>query len=263
MPSAYFNTTDTAALSRDGFKVSKGGAHTSRTMMLAELTSLLDAVPFDAVDTDYARAVVDKNALAKETVSSRKKSLSHLKELYALTPKVPLFSALRTLHRVSPASLPQLALLVALARDPLLRASADAILPLSEGSSVTPSVISKVIERDFPNIYSPKSLISISQNCASSWSQAGQLVGKVKKIRCRLRPTPVSCVLALLLGELTGHHGAAVFASPWCRSIELDPERGRALGFEAHRMGLINLRAIGEVVEINFPNLVGSLSPTP
>ena len=46
-----------------------------------------------------------------------------------------------------------------------------------------------------------------------------------------------------------------MFSNPWCRLLDLKPERARALGFEAHRAGLVNLRAIGEVVEISFPLL--------
>lgn len=251
----FINNRDTAYLEGLGFKLAKGGAHTSRTMMLAELDSLLTHVSIDALDQDYSSAVVERNVLAKDTVSSRKKSLSHLRELYGLSSTVPLFSTLRILHRISSESLPQIALLIALARDPLLRASAEVILPLAEGQSVTPKDISPLIEQEFPHTYSQNSLLSISQNCASTWAQAGQLVGRAKKVRSALHPTPVSCVLALLLGEVSGHHGAAVFASPWCRAIELDPERARSLGFEAHRRGLLNLRAIGEVVEIGFPCL--------
>ena len=263
MPSAYFNTTDVGSLVRYGFKLAKGGAHTSRTMMRVELENLLRTVPDDAADHAYALAVVDNNVLGKVTVSSRRKSLSHLKELYALTLNTPLFSALRTLYRLSPDSLPQLALLVALARDPLLRASADAILPLPQGQSVTPADISTVVEKEFPRTYSQKSVLSISQNCASTWAQAGHLVGRSKKVRRQLQPAPASCVLAFLLGVVTGHHGVAVFASPWCRAIELDPEGARRLGFEAHRRGLLNLRAIGEVVEIGFPCLPEAIQPTP
>lgn len=261
MPSAFFITTDAAIVSHFGFKVVKGGAHASRTMMLAELDSLLRSVPASASEAEIANAVVDKNVLGKETVSSRKKSLSHLKELYALAPESPLFRVLRRLYQISPDSLPQLALLVALARDPLLRASAEAILPLPAGHSITPADISSVIEMTFPGTYSVKSLLSIAQNCASTWAQAGQLAGRVKKVRSALQPTPAGCALAFLLGEVTGHHGAAIFSSPWCRAIELDPERARGLGFEAHRRGLINLRAIGEVVEVSFPGLPDAALP--
>jgi hypothetical protein len=263
MSSIYFNTADFHSLEAFGFRITKGGAHTSRTMMLAELELVLCAVPEDAPADAYTAAIVENNALAKDTVSSRKKSLSHLKELYTLSPQNALFVALRRLHRVSPTSLPQIAVLIAMARDPLLRASAEAVHRLAEGASVTPADISKVIERDFPGNYSPKSLLSIAQNCASSWAQVGHLIGRIKKTRSRIQPTPVACVLALFLGEATGHHGQSIFATPWCRAIEMDPDRARTLAFEAHRMGLINLRAIGEVVEIGFPCFPRILESTP
>ena len=167
MSSAYFSTSNTASLEAFGFRITKGGAHISRTMMLAELELVLRAVPENAPTAAYAAAIVENNALEKDTVSSRKKSLRHLKELYTLSPQNPLFTALRRLYRVSPSNLAQIAVLVALARDPLLRASVEAVIPLSEGASVTPTDISKTIERDFPGTYSPKSLLSIAQNCAS------------------------------------------------------------------------------------------------
>ena len=263
MSSTYFNTPDATSLEALGFRLAKGGAHASRTMMLAELELILRAVPEEAPAEAYTVAVIEHNALEKDTVSSRRKSLGHLRDLYALSPQTPLFAALRRLHPISSSSLPQLALLIALARDPILRVSTDAVLPLPEGSPVTPGDIIQVLEAAFPGVYSPKSLLSIAQNCASSWAQAGLLVGRVKKTRSRIQPTPVACILALFLGEMTGHHGPAVFASPWCRALEMDSERARSLGFEAHRMGLINLRAIGEVVEIGFPCLPGILQPTP
>jgi len=132
-----------------------------------------------------------------------------------------------------------------------------------DGEVVTPDEIAKVIERDFPATYSPTSLISIAQHCASTWAQVGHLSGRIRKTRKRIQPTPVACALAFFLADTTGHRGPAIFANPWCRAIEIDPDRARNLGFEAHRTGLINLRAIGEVVEIGFPCLSDILTHTP
>lgn len=42
---------------------------------------------------------------------------------------------------------------------------------------------------------------------------------------------------------------------PWCRLLDLNPDRAKAMGFDAHRAGLLNLRALGEVVELSFPRL--------
>lgn len=61
--------------------------------------------------------------------------------------------------------------------------------------------------------------------------------------------------MALFLGQIAGYHGPAVFSNPWCRLLDLDPDRARAMGFEAHRAGLLNLRAVSEVIDLSFPLL--------
>jgi hypothetical protein len=61
--------------------------------------------------------------------------------------------------------------------------------------------------------------------------------------------------MALFLGDICGYHGAAVFSNPWCHLLDMDPDRSKAMGFEAHRAGLLNLRALGEVVELSVPLL--------
>ena len=71
----------------------------------------------------------------------------------------------------------------------------------------------------------------------------------MKKIRQRIKPTVVSVTMAFLLGDISGYHGAAVFLNPWCRLLDLTSDRAKAMGFDAHRAGLLNLRAVGEVVD--------------
>jgi hypothetical protein len=61
--------------------------------------------------------------------------------------------------------------------------------------------------------------------------------------------------MALFLGDIAGYHGVSVFSNPWCRLLDLDSDRARSMGFEAHRAGLINLRAVGDVVELALPLL--------
>src|SRR5436190_23677712 len=78
-----------------GFKFGDKGAHTSRTMMLDELTALLAVSPAKATREDYTRALVEENCLGKQTLSTRKLSLQRLTELYALEPAVALFRLLR------------------------------------------------------------------------------------------------------------------------------------------------------------------------
>jgi hypothetical protein len=67
--------------------------------------------------------------------------------------------------------------------------------------------------------------------------------------------------MALFLGDIAGYHGATVFSNPWCRLLDLNSDRARGMGQEAHRAGLLNLRAVGEVVELSFPLLAEFQGP--
>ncbi|WP_265594647.1 hypothetical protein [Haloferula sp. BvORR071] len=236
-----------------GLKFSGGGTHISRTIMLAELEAVLAAVPAGSPAGEYRDAILLRNALRKATDSTRQKSLRHLRELYALDEEVPIFKLLRALHALDAASLPLLAMQIAWSRDHLLRSTTPAVLEVPEGDRVETKALSLAALDAFPNQYSDLNTDKIGRNAASSWTQSGHLAGRAKKVRSRVKPTIVAVTLALILGSAAGHHGAAVFSSPWCRLLDLDPDGAKSLGFEAHRAGLINLRAVGEVVELTFP----------
>ena len=238
-----------------GLKFSAGGAHISRTMMLAELDAVLAAVPVGSAVTDFREAILQRNVLSKTTDSTRQKSLRHLRELYALDESTPLFGLLRKLHAIDAASLPLLAVQVAWGRDPLFRATTPPVMDASEGERVETVSLAQALEDTFPNQYSEVSRVSIARHAASSWTQSGHLAGRAKKIRRRIKPTVPAVTLALFMGNLAGYHGAAVFSNPWCRLLDLNSDRARAMGFEAHRAGLLNLRAVSEVVELSFPLL--------
>lgn len=241
------------ALETFGLKFSVGGAHISRTMMLEELGAVLAAVPKGSDAADYREAVLQKNVLGKITDSTRQKSLRHLRELYSLDEATLIFGLLRKLHATDAASLPLLAVQVAWARDPLLRATAQPIMDASEGDRVETPSLAQALEATFPNQYSELNRHKIARNAASSWTQSGHLVGRAKKTRQRIKPTVVAVTMAFFLGDIAGYHGAAIFSNPWCRLLDLTPDRARAMGQEGHRAGLLNLRAVGEVVELSFP----------
>ena len=238
-----------------GFKFSSGGAHISRTMMLEELSAILARVPIGSMPVDYREAVLQQNVLGKVTESTREKSLRHLRELYALDEATPIFGLLRKLFSWDAASLPQLAVQVAWARDPLLRATTPAMLDASVGDQVDAGRLAQALESKFASQYSDLSRNTIARNAASSWTQSGHLAGRVKKTRRHIKPTVVAVTMALFLGDVAGYHGPAVFSNPWCRLLDLNADRAKAMGQEAHRAGLLNLRAVGEVVEISFPSL--------
>lgn len=243
------------ALEAFGLKFSPGGAHISRTMMLAELDAVLAAVPVGSCAADYRDAILQRNVLGKDTDSTRKESLRRLRELYALDEAKPIFGLLRKLHAIDAASLPLLALQVAWARDPLFRATTQPVTGASEGERVETASFAQAFEATFPNQYSELSRNQTARHAASSWTQSGHLAGRAKKTRQRIKPTAVAASMAFFLGDIAGYHGTAVFSNPWCRLLDLDSDRAKAMGLEAHRVGLLNLRAVGEVVELSFPLL--------
>lgn len=243
-------------LNQIGCKFTSGGSHISRTIMLAELEQVLDAVPSGSASDTYRTAILTLNVLSKNTESTRQKSLRHLRELYALDEATPIFGLLRKLHAADAASLPLLAVQVAWARDPLLRATTPPVINASEGERVETASLAQALEDAFPNQYSELNRNKIARNAASSWTQSGHLAGRGKKTRQRIEPDVVAVTMAFFFGAIAGYHGAAVFSNPWCRLLDLTPDRAKRMGLEAHRAGLLNLRAVGEVVELSFPLFV-------
>ena len=48
----------------------------------------------------------------------------------------------------------------------------------------------------------------------------------------------------MFLGQAAGFHGPAVFSNPWCRLLDLTADQARTRARDAHRAGLLNLRAV-------------------
>ena len=241
------------ALESFGLKFTPGGPHVSRTMMLTELGAVLTSVPQGSAVADYRAAILVRNVLGKATDSTRVESLRRLRELYALDEAKPIFGLLIKLYAIDPASLPLLALQVAFGRDPTFRATAPAVIDAAYGSRVETVRLTQAFADKFPNQNSALTQGQTGRHAASSWTQSGHLLGRTKKTRQKIKPTPAAVTMALFLGNISGYHGAAVFSNPWCRLLDLDADRAKGLGQEAHRAGLLNLRAVGEVVEIGFP----------
>ena len=236
-----------------GFKYGTNGPHSSRTLMLDEMSLCLNQVPMGAARIDYADAIITRNVLGKQTESTRKESFRRLRELYSLDPCTPLFSAFRELDRFDTQSRPLLCLLLATARDPLLRATVPVILSAREGEELGAAHFDAAIEKTFPGHMKPKIRAATARHIASTWEQSGHLAGKFTKTRIRLTARPAALAYALYLGTLQDVHGEAVFATDWCQLLNLNASMSRSLALQAHREGLLDLRAVGAVVEVTFP----------
>ena len=239
-----------------GFSNDPAGTHGSRTIMLSELRQLLAATPRDATYDDYRRAIVDDNVLGKRTMATRKESFRRLRELYGLSPDVPLFRGLRDLWDANPDAQPMLALLCASARDPILRASAAMILQSPEETRVTPQMIEAATATAFPGRYNPTMLANIGRHAASSWRQSGHLQGRANKIRSQAVAHPESTAYALFLGHLTGAGGEGLFSTPWVALLDAPTHVLREHARAAARHGGLEYKSLGGVTEIDFPYLL-------
>ena len=239
------------ALASAGFRSGDKGTHTSRTIMLEELSDVLAAVPPDAEHDDYRRAIVDENVLGKQTIATRRLTYQRLRELYGLDRRVPVFRVLLRLWQADPAGRPLLAMLCALARDPLLRATAPLVLALPPGAELVRGVVLETLREAVGTRLNDAVLDKVARNIASSWSQSGHLEGRVRKVRRRVTPTPGSLGMALWLGALEGLAGRSLLESRWARVLDRTEAELLPLALRAKRLGLIHARAGGGVVEID------------
>src|SRR4051794_38094075 len=158
-----------------GFREGATSVHTSRTMMLDELSLLLTKVSPNGKATSYVTAIVNENALGKPTQTTRQRTAKRLEELYSLDPNCTLFRLLRHFWPADQAGRPMLAFLAAAARDPLLRETTPFILGVAAGESVTPEEIAGHLNERYPKRFQASTALATAQRLASSWMQAGYL----------------------------------------------------------------------------------------
>lgn len=251
MPSTFATLRRNSTMERAGFRFGARGTHGSRTIMLRELAELFAGVPPHATRDDYRTAIVDQNVLGKATYATRSSSRQRLTEMYGLDPRLAIFRVLRHLWRIDRGGRPLLAMLTALARDPLLRSTASPVLALATGDELTRSRFASVIRAAVGTRMNDAVLDKVARNAASSWAQAGHLEGRVRKIRRRIAPTPAAAAMALWLGQLEGRAGLSLLDSDWAAVLDAP---GRALlptALDAKRLGLIHARVAGNVVEMD------------
>lgn len=241
-------------LAKLGFRFGVNGPHAARTMMLDDLRVLFAHVPSNAAHADYAQAIFTENFLGKPTKKARELALRHLKTLYGLDTRLPLFRALRRLWPVDEVAQPVLALTAALARDPLLRGTQAFILSQQPGALVSREDLERCLAGHHQDRFSPASLKSFAQNVNGSWTAAGFLSGRTRKTRSIPAVTPVNVAFCLLLGHLEGLSGQRLFTSRWMRLLPGSPDALEVLANSAFHRGLLVFLNAGGVKEVRFPD---------
>lgn len=251
-----FRGVDPKLIKSFGFRLGDKGTQTSRTIMLEELQQLLAVVPGNVEGAAYEVAALDDNCLSKRTAATRKLTIQRLSELYALDPQVPLFRIMRDLWGMSENSRPLLALLLALARDPLLRATASPVIETPIGKEFARQSMTDALKNAVGDRLNDSTLDKVVRNASSSWTQSGHFQGRARKFRQQAQATPTACAFALLIGYLLGKRGPLLFETPWCRVLDLAAGDVAELAHDAKRMGLLEIKQSGAIVDISFPQLL-------
>jgi hypothetical protein len=232
-----------------GIRIEGGGAHLSKTMMLQELEALMETGYTTAVD--LKKSAVDENAIGKPTGNTRRLTFKHMAFLYGLNEQPPLTVAFLKLWRSDPEGHRLQALLVALARDPLLRTTASVVMSGVTGQNLRSPIFKDALLEAYPGRFSDTMVSSLARNCASSWTQSGHLQGPNKKVRQRVSPTPSAVALAALLATASGFGGPAMLSSGWMKILDLSAHQALDQLRRAEAIGLARVRSAGDVTEIS------------
>ena len=224
--------------------------------MLAELKTLLAVSPSNATKDDYFKAIIDDNFLGKSTLTARTLTAERLAGLYSLDGNVCLFRVMRHFWDMDDQGRPVLALLCALARDTLLRPSVERILQMNLGEQLTCAEMVAFLEAQSPGRFSRATVTSVAQNINSSWTQAGYLSGRIKKIRTQPVITPATVAFALFLAYLEGTRAQRLFDSYWVRVLNISKDKAHDLANAAFQQGWLVYRRAGEIIDIRFPDLL-------
>lgn len=238
-----------------GFRFGDKGTHTSRTIMIEELSTLLKYAPQTASRADYAKYIIEQNCLSKSTAATRRSTNQRLGELYALNSSVPIFRVLKRLWAIDEEARKLLALICSLARDPLLTITAPVIMALPEGSEFLREPLRAAMKHHAGDRLNDASIDKVVRNTASSWTQSGHLDGRTFKKRKRVNPHATNVAYSLFMGFMAGFRGQELFSSGWIAVLDCTPPRAMELALDAKRLGLIDMRTAGGVIELNLSRL--------
>ena len=146
--------------------------------------------------------------------------------------------------------------MLALARDPLLRVTAPAVLRMRPGEELARQQMTDALRHAVRSRLNESILDKVVRNAASSWTQSGHLIGRGRKVRQTVAPTAVTTAFALLLGYILGTRGAALFETFWARVLDAPAGELISLAMDARRLGYIDLSQSGGVIDVSCSRLL-------
>lgn len=243
-------------LEKYGFKFNRRSVHTGRTIMLEELSKLIETVPEARNYGEYVEAITDQNCLLKRSSSSREITSRFLTELYSLDPTLAIFRTLLFFWNRDEEGRPLLAMLCAICRDRVLNHSYKEIKSLEYNAGIQKKHMEGLIDEMEPNRFSDSTLQSMARNILSSWTKSGHLKGSREKVRVQAKATPATIAYAIYLGYLTGVRGPALFETKYMEVNDCTKITAIELAEIASSRSWITFKRIGNIMELSIPNLI-------
>lgn len=230
--------------------------HTSRTLMFSELSRVMD----HGFESNSFEQSLGENVTGKLTKSNIEKTNRYLKQLYGFNENDSYFKGFKYFWKVgSDGTKPILALLYAIHSDNLIAESIDVVIRKNINSKVNIELLEENIDTYHPKRYSDNTRKSLAQNIASSWKQAGFILGKVKNLRVQPEVDYLIVAFALFLGYLDNLRGEYLLSSKYIRALGIQESIVRELTFEASKRDLLTYQFSGSVTTMKFNNLFKQL----
>ena len=230
--------------------------HTSRTIMSNELIEVMD---FPKENKGYVQ-IMDENVFNKKTDSSKKKTITYLIQLYSFRNDDKKFISLEDYwNKVEDSEKPLLALLLAVSKDYLMSESVNLVKSVKHNNKASKEEFIANIEYFYPNRFSENTVRSISQNIASSWKQAGYVLGKIKNIRTECKPSYLSVAFAFLMAYIDDCRGDYLFEHPSVKALDTTKDEILLLLKAASDRELLNFNKSGTSTIVSFDNYLNKI----
>jgi hypothetical protein len=231
--------------------------HTSRTIMSAELIEVMD---FPKENLDYFQIMTD-NVFNKKTESSKKKTINYLTQLYSFKKEDKKFLSLEDYwNKIEDNEKPLLAILFAVSKDYLMQESVDFVKSTKNSDKASIEEFEANIEHYHANRFTPKTLRSVSQNVASSWKQAGYVLGMRKNIRTVHPPSYFAVAFAFLMAYIDDFRGDYLFNHPSVKALDASKEEIMILIKAASDRDLLDFNQSGVSIVISFEKYLKTLN---
>jgi len=218
--------------------------------MLEDVSILLGLMAEDP-SLDLKAAILQENCLGKPTVSTRQITWGKITTLYGLDDRVPLFRVFRQLWALDGTGRPILAFLVAISRDPVLKAVHAVLADTEVNEVLAAKTVEDFLGRAFGDSFQPTTRRSASRSIRSTWSQVGFLSNE--KIRTRPQVSAEALTLALWIGIVEGYQDQRLLDCPSVSTLELSSTDRENLLQSARQRGYLEYRNAGGILEIRLP----------